>query len=715
MSDSRPTRLVEFLSHVAASVDRPLDQGRIRKIAKGTVVALHREAPQASWGVYLADTVNDKPSGGYVRIASKDADGARTLPEAYAEVDESCRQAVIGRPALPLGFVVTCGDNEALLRAAAAGLTSLLVSTPVTVHCAARNTWRSDGNGTEHTRVGGQELFAGSASGSILVIEPDVGESGSLRSRKYTSASVDGDELDAFESALADAEEEILRYIEDPTSIYRDVAEPVFRPQLLMLQDDAFSGAMRDRVKGGDSAAEAITTIATEFEEQFEAIEATRIREKADDVRDLKLRLLSHLPDRRAESFSARGRIAVLYRPLPSTLIRLALDGVAGLVLVGENLTAHVTILAGSLGIPALLIGHEEADELSDGESARLADGSLSLGAAPPTRASSAVSLGPERGEPTLTVDTFSRSIQLLANVNLLRDAHAAAETADGIGLYRSEFPFIIHQGFPSEEIQYRVYRDIANYFPSKPITFRTADIGGDKLIGAEHEGDANPFLGVRGIRFSLANRHMFRSQLRAMLRAGSGRNLKIMFPMVSTPDEIELARGEVQAAIYELAREGVPVNRSPKLGAMIEIPSAVMAVDELAEQLDFLSIGTNDLIMYMLAVDRTNSRVAGLYRTHHPIILRTLAFIAEHAGDSTEVSVCGAAAADPTMVPFFLGIGIRQLSVSPEKIAGVRAQISSLTQEDCDESAAEMLSIRSWTAMERYLAYAQEAAAARE
>ena len=704
MIEGKPDTILKYFAGVAATIDRPLDPGRVRRIAKGAVGALRATEEETSWGIYIADP----GTGSYRRLAAWTPH--EPLPDVYADLDDRCAVAAIGSSALPLGYVATCGGDDALLGATAAGLASLLISSPVTVHCAVEPVRHGGASSGEHTRIEGHELFSGSASGAILVIEPDTAESSRTRGIE-AGQSADGDELDAFESALADAEEEILRYIEDPTSIYRDVTEPVFRPQLLMLQDESFSGAMRSRVQGGKTAAAAIHAVATAFEEQFEAIDVERIREKADDVRDLKLRLLSHLPDRQAATFSARGRIAVVFHPLPSTLIRLALDGVVGLVLVGENLTAHVTILAGSLGIPALLVGHEDAADLENGETARLEGGALRLGAQQPPPESPRISLGADRPEQSITLDALSRDVEVLANVNLLRDAHAAAEAADGIGLYRSEFPFIIHQGFPSEDVQYRVYRDIANYFPSKPITFRTADIGGDKLIGADHEADANPFLGVRGIRFSLANRHMFRSQLRAMLRAGSGRDLKIMFPMVSTPDEIDQARGEVQAAIYELSREGVPVNRDPKLGAMIEIPSAVMAVDELADQLDFLSIGTNDLIMYMLAVDRTNSRVAGLYRTHHPIILRTLAFIAEHAGSRAELSVCGAAAADPTMIPFFLGIGVRRLSVSPQRIATVRGQIDSLTQDDCDESAAEMLSIRSWNAMERYLAYAQETA----
>lgn len=553
--------------------------------------------------------------------------------------------------------------------------------------------------------IHGQELFGGSSAGPVLILEPDV----PVHDHGIHPDNVQRDqEIEAFEAALSASETEVRHYIEDPSSIYRDVTEPVFQPQLLMLEDESFSGAMRARIEQGESAIHAIQDVASEFEEQFEAIGVQRIREKADDVRDLKIRLLSHLPGRIAQSYSARGRIAIVYRPLPSTLIRLALDGVAGLVLVGENLTAHVTILAGSLGIPALLVPADDIPDVADGDLAQIEDSVVRVGISGPTvevrRGTSAAT-----GRLRPSEHSLAASVRVMANVNLLRDAYAASEIADGIGLYRSEFPFIIHQGFPSEETQYRIYRDIVSYFPRKSVTLRTADIGGDKLIGAEHEGDANPFLGVRGIRFSLSNRDLFRAQLRAMLRAGAGRNLRIMFPMVSTPDEVTQARDEVTATVDELLREGVPVNASPSLGAMIEIPSAVIAVDEMTQHLDFLSIGTNDLIMYMLAVDRTNSRVAGLYRTHHPVILRTLSYIVEHAGDAAKVSVCGAAAGDPSMIPFLLGIGIRELSVPPHKVETVRTLIGSLSEPTCEEAAAHMLSIRTWPQMERYLVDVKE------
>jgi len=218
-------------------------------------------------------------------------------------------------------------------------------------------------------------------------------------------------------------------------------------------------------------------------------------------------------------------------------------------------------------------------------------------------------------------------------------------------------------------------------------------------------EEERNPFLGVRGIRFSLANRELFRDQLRAMLRAGVGRDLGIMLPMVSTLEEIEEAREELSACMWALAAEGLAHNPAPRLGAMVELPSAVMYIGELARATDFLSIGTNDLIMYLLAVDRTNERLGQLYRSHHPTVLRTIAQVAAGVGEKIgELSVCGDAASDPLMIPFLVGVGIRKLSVAPSRIEQVRANLGRLTLAGAQAVARHMLEIRRLRDMEAYL-----------
>ncbi|MFW5827954.1 MAG: putative PEP-binding protein, partial [Alkalispirochaeta sp.] len=264
---------------------------------------------------------------------------------------------------------------------------------------------------------------------------------------------------------------------------------------------------------------------------------------------------------------------------------------------------------------------------------------------------------------------------------------------AAGVGLYRSEFPFLIRNGFPTEDEQLAVYRRVVEETEGKPVSFRTLDLGGDKLLSSQVGREDNPFLGFRGVRFLLEHRELFREQLRAMLRAGNGIELGVQFPMIASLDEFVAAREEVYHCIDELAREGIEHNAAPKLGVMIELPSAIEIAPELAQVTDYLSIGTNDLIMYMLAADRTNHRVGELYRTVHPAVLRAIArLMSAVAPTNTPVSVCGAAATDPAMVAFFLGIGIRSLSVDPDGLTTVAEVISGTSVAEVEQVAQRML-----------------------
>ena len=296
--------------------------------------------------------------------------------------------------------------------------------------------------------------------------------------------------------------------------------------------------------------------------------------------------------------------------------------------------------------------------------------------------------------------------VSVHANINILKDAEdAVREGAEGIGLYRSEFPFILKNDFLSEEQQYRLYRSVVESQGRKPVVLRTADIGGDKLLQGQSAAESNPFLGVRGIRFSLANRDMFRDQLRAMLRAGFGADLGIMLPMVSGVEEVLMAREELDICRKQLSERGEQFNPNPLLGAMVELPSAAIAVRELAEITDFLSIGSNDLTMYLLAVDRTNENLSHLYRSHHPTVLRVLAQIARKATDlDCPVSVCGDIASDPFLVPVLAGMGIRKLSVSPSLVDGVKKRLAQFSQEEVQKIRDEVLAIRRLDEMDAYM-----------
>jgi phosphotransferase system enzyme I (PtsP) len=285
--------------------------------------------------------------------------------------------------------------------------------------------------------------------------------------------------------------------------------------------------------------------------------------------------------------------------------------------------------------------------------------------------------------------------VRLLANINLLSDLDVAKRLkAEGIGLYRTEFPFVVRNDFPSEEEQYRVYRKLAEAMPGREVVFRTLDVGGDKMLSYFQTGnEANPFLGLRAIRLSLRYRNIFAPQIRALLRAGAGGEMRIMFPFVSSVDDFIEARDFVRECITQLAQENVPHNGNPLFGIMVELPAAVEIIEELAYEVDFMSIGSNDLVQYILAVDRTNEQIADLYMPHHPAVLRSLKKIVDAAEKfSKHLSICGDIAASRTMLPFLLGIGIRNLSVDIRRLIQVQQIVSSIDITQARANATAML-----------------------
>ncbi len=621
-------------------------------------------------------------------------------------------------------------EEEAALRAVASQLAAVL-------HSASALLEARESRGEGHTEViRGEGASRGVALGRALPYEAGFEAAPQGPEEPLEPAQA----VERFQRALelTRLQVEELRRTESPLS---DVLSLIFSAHLLMLNDESFTGAMRELIQEGASPQAAVRSVVSGYAQQFSRMSEARIAEKAQDVRDLGYRLLRNLAGAGEAVSDYRGLIALARHLYPSDLVRLAAQRIEGLALLGGALTAHVSILAGSLSLPVLITQDSRLLEISP-DTPLLLDasrGELRLGppevlerryrrlgearqggrrearrrsptrrsaggrrpASEPRGAAAARDAAIARGAATAD----GTRIRLLANVNLYMDALLAAERgADGIGLYRSEFPFIIRNDFLSEDEQVELYRRIVAAVPSGPVLLRTADIGGDKLMQGREE-ERNPFLGVRGIRFSLANRELFRDQLRAMLRAGQGRELGIMLPMVSTLEEVEEARAELDSCLKALGEEGLPHNPSPRLGAMVELPSAVMDIEELAKATDFLSIGTNDLIMYLLAVDRTNERLSSLYRSHHPTVLRSIAQVAEGVGKKLdELSVCGDSAADPLMIPFLIGVGIRRLSVAPARIDEVRAHLSRLTVAEAQAVAGRMLAIRKVREMEAYL-----------
>jgi phosphotransferase system, enzyme I, PtsP len=295
----------------------------------------------------------------------------------------------------------------------------------------------------------------------------------------------------------------------------------------------------------------------------------------------------------------------------------------------------------------------------------------------------------------------------VMVNINLLSDlALPGEEIADGVGLYRTEFPFIIRNDFPSEEEQFFVYRKLVEGMKGKPVTIRTLDIGGDKILTYYDDArENNPFLGMRSIRFSLAHRDIFRQQIRAILRAGHNADLRIMFPMIASMEDFIESKAIVTDCARELGEEGIPHNAAPPVGMMVELPSAVMVIEDLAREAAFFSIGTNDLVQYTLAVDRTNEKVAHLYVPHHPAVLRSIKRIAD-AGRAAaiEVSVCGDMANSVRYLPFLIGAGITAFSVDSVYLPRVKRAIAGINRAEAASAAGRILLLKSLREVEELL-----------
>jgi len=509
-----------------------------------------------------------------------------------------------------------------------------------------------------------------------------------------------------FDRAVEKTEKQLMelqRRLEDKI---QDAASMIFGAHVLMLKDDAFSGEIRAAIRVGKNPWEAILDEVRRYADLFANSPNPTLREKVLDVKDLGHRLLHNLsaPALRSSSPDYAGQIIIAEEMLPSDILKLSAEGVAGLVLLGGGQHSHVAILAKALRIPLVVASDKRLLHLPEKTPLLLdaKEGHVIVRPGPEavqtmkdlirSLADSERLAGQVKPE-TRTKD--GTEIHLHANLNLMSELDVALRVkAQGIGLYRTEFPFIVRSTFPTEEEQYLVYRRVLEKMRGETVVFRTLDVGGDKVLSYFQVGqENNPFLGLRALRFSLKNPAIFKQQLRALLRAAHGHpQAKLMFPMVASVDEFLAARDLVRTCQQELEREGVP-SRIPDLGMMIELPSAVPMMPELAAAADFLSIGSNDFIQYLLAVDRTNDEVANWFMPHHPAVLRSLNAIVQAAlGAGKPISLCGNMGSDLRMLPFLLGIGLRHLSMDSMEIPAVQRRIEAIDLATARAQAAQML-----------------------
>lgn len=489
-----------------------------------------------------------------------------------------------------------------------------------------------------------------------------------------------------------------------------DVASLIFDAHVLILKDPGFSGEMLNRIGQGVAPGKAVCDVIQSYMDLFSHSANLTLREKVHDVHDLGLRLLSNLLLHTDRSADYRGYIPVARDLLPSDILKLAAQRAEGVVMVGGGITGHIAVLARSLNMPLVIIKEAFLTGSEKTQSTYLildADqGNVVVNPTPDVVQQYRAMLDVRQSGASLEASTLPTTVtrdghrvRLMASINLLSEIPMAQRLkAEGIGLYRSEFPFIVRRDIPPEEEQFRIYRKVLDSMPGQEVILRTLDIGGDKVLSYFPLGaEANPFLGLRALRFSLRNKEIFIQQLRAMLRAGEARALSVMFPLVSSVDDFDEARLVVTDCIRALKEEGTPCNESPRLGVMIEVPSAVELAIDLAQHADFLCIGSNDLIQYTLAVDRTNEHIADLYTPHHPAVLRTIKRVADAgAARGKPVSICGDMTCNEHLIPFLVGAGIHTFSVETRHIPRIQQVIASTTLAETRRLADDVLRLGS-------------------
>ncbi len=547
----------------------------------------------------------------------------------------------------------------------------------------------------------GIPVSAGVCRGNILVFGRTRP---SITQRQLSEAEL-AEEVNRLEKALTQTRHQILE-VQRKVSAGMGASEgSIFDAHLLVLEDRTLlDEVIRVIHEQRANAEHAFHLVAERYAATLAAIEDDYLRERATDMRDVTCRVLNNLLGVEAEIDLRNLKspcIIVSHDLTPSNTAQLDKRNVLGFVTDVGSKTSHTAIMARSLRIPALVGLKTASEELETGEYALL-DGYNGVLVVNPTdqtlyeygqiirkQVSLQEKLRDIQLKPAVTLD--GHRVFLSANIEQASDAEAVKTCgAEGVGLFRTEYLFINRQLSPNEEQQYEAYREVASALKPMPVVIRTVDLGGDKLLShLAMPTEMNPFLGWRAIRFCLQQRDLFRDQLRAILRASVEGNIKMMYPMISGLEEVRQANALVEEYKGELRQENIPFDDHMAVGAMIETPSAVIVADSLARRVKFLSIGTNDLIQYTLAVDRMNEKIAHLYEPTHPAIVRLIKTTIDAAhNQKIWVSVCGEMASDPVLVSLLVGLGVDELSAAPPLVAPVKFLIRRLKLTEAQELA---------------------------
>ncbi|BBH24159.1 phosphoenolpyruvate-protein phosphotransferase [Paenibacillus baekrokdamisoli] len=558
---------------------------------------------------------------------------------------------------------------------------------------------------TIEQRLTGLGVSEGIRMGKVFVYKPLK-----LDEIKESKAEQPDKELARLELAKAQCTLELTALIERAQQTLGEEKAAILKGQISFLNDPAFYPPMQKLIQNEQWSAEtAVRRTVNQVAGLFEAMANEYMRERSADIRDVGSRLMTHLVGYQGSRLTDITAEVILVADdlTPSDTVQLDKQYVLGFVTRIGGKTSHTAILANSLGIAAVLGLGSAIERIQHGEELIIngSTGEIVLHPEKATKDAFAAQLAVEQMEQeslnayrsltAVTKDGFA--FEMAANIGTPQEAVGLLEKgSEAIGLYRTEFLFMSASQMPSEEIQFEAYRQTAEAMQGRPVVIRTLDIGGDKALPyLQLPEELNPFLGYRAIRLCLDQKQLFLTQLRAIIRAGAYGNVKIMFPMISGVDEWRQAKALYEEARQQLISEGANVGEAIEIGIMIEIPSAALMADRLAKEVDFFSIGTNDLVQYTVAVDRMNEKVSYLYDYFHPAIIQLIKKVIDASNKHGKwVGMCGTMAGDPLAAPLLVGLGLHEWSMSPSSIQRIKQTVRKLERSACVQLTERLLDL---------------------
>jgi phosphotransferase system enzyme I (PtsI) len=562
--------------------------------------------------------------------------------------------------------------------------------------------------------VKGLGVSQGIGIGNAFIIEKG---NINIKKIKISDASAEKDRL---KNALYSCKKQLEELYEMTARKIGEKEAQIFKSHELMLEDETFISEVESKIENESVNAEfALNEVSNAYINMFDSIKDEYLRARSEDVKDVMNRVLKVLLDVKHTDYTdmKENSIVVARDLTPSDTAQLDRTKVVAMITEIGGTTSHAAIIARLMEIPTV-VGIEGIVDKIKNDDLIICDGKSGKIIINPNNKQLALyydkkekeetiknQLKKQIGLPTITIDGFK--VELSSNIGSPNDLPSAIQhDAEGIGLFRSEFIFMNRACPPSEDEQFEQYREVVLKMGQKPVIIRTLDIGGDKEVPyLDMPKEVNPFLGYRAIRLCLGNIDVFRTQLRAILRASIYGNVKIMFPMISTMKELRDSKKILEKSKQELRDEGIPFKEDIEIGIMIEIPSAAIISDMLAREVDFFSIGTNDLIQYTMAVDRMNSKLSHLYSQYHPALLRLINRVIENGHKAgIWVGMCGEAAGDPKLIPVFIGMGLDEFSMNAPSILHSRYIIRSLNKKDMWKIAENTLNMETAYDVENYL-----------